>query len=74
VNESGEAVFHLDPSSVPADSGPYTFLILDPNGEVISRDLMPGGEVRLQGTPGQRFVLDQVRLGNRIIPFRRSGE
>jgi hypothetical protein len=39
---------------------------------VLSRELMPGGEVRLQGKPGQRFVLDQVRLGNRVLPFRRS--
>jgi type VI secretion system secreted protein VgrG len=72
VNDSGEAVFHLDPSSVPAGSGPYTFFILDPQGEVLSRELMPGGEVRLQGKPGQRFVLEQVRLGNRVLPFRRS--
>lgn len=72
VNDSGEAVFQLDPSSVPVGSGPYTFRILDPNGEVLSRDLMPGGQVRLQGKPGQRFVLEQVRLGQRLIPFRKS--
>ncbi len=74
VNESGEAAFRLDPGGVPVGSGPYTFVILAPNGEVLSRELMPGGQVRLQGKPGERFVLDAVRLGKRMLPFKRSSE
>lgn len=69
-----EAVFRLDPTVSAGDAGTYTFVILAPDGERLEREVAPGGEVRLQGRPGDRFVLDEVRQGERVVQVRRRRE
>jgi hypothetical protein len=59
VGESGEAVFRLDAGSA-APGNTYTFVIAAPDGERLEREVVPGGEVRLQGRPGDRFLLVEV--------------
>jgi type VI secretion system secreted protein VgrG len=74
VGESGEAVFRLDTAGV-APGTPFTFVIAAPDGERLEREIVPGGEIRLQGRPGERFGLVEVlRNGVRVATQKRGGE
>jgi type VI secretion system secreted protein VgrG len=73
VDASGEAVFRLDPTGV-APASAFTFVIAAPDGERLEREIVPGGEIRLQGQPGERFVLVEVLRNGVRVATERSGE
>jgi len=75
VDEDGEAVFVLDPAGLPPGEA-HTFVIAAPDGERLEREVLPGGEIRLRGRPGERFVLVEVRSQGRRVRTRdrESGE
>lgn len=58
---SGQVRFHVEPPE--GTSGPLTFVIATPTGEVVERTGNADNEVTLEGRPGQSFTLIDVRRG-----------
>jgi hypothetical protein len=70
VGETGEAVFRLDSAGIPPGS-PFVFVIGTPEGERLEREIVPGGEIRMKGRPGDRFVLIEARRDGKVVKTRK---
>jgi type VI secretion system secreted protein VgrG len=68
---SGQAVVKLDQRFLQG-TGPYTLVVQMPNGSLVEHPINPGGQVVLEGKPGEQFLIVELRQGALPVPVRRE--
>lgn len=66
-NATGDATFRVLPENLPKGTQSVTLVISTPGGEVVEKECPVGGEITLQGRPGDRFTLLDVKVGDRSV-------
>jgi phage baseplate assembly protein gpV len=69
--ETGAAIVRLDPRFLEG-TGPYTLVVQMPDGTVKEYPVAPGGEVVVEGSAGDQFVLVELRHGDRPVAVKRE--
>lgn len=70
-DKKAAAVVRLDPRFLEG-TGPYTLVVQMPDGSVNEYPVQPGGEVAIEGRPGDTFMFVELRLGERPVAVRRK--
>jgi hypothetical protein len=69
-SEAGSAVVRLDRRFLEGTG--YTLVVQMPDGTMKEHPIEPGGEVVLEGNPGDRFMIVEVRRGETPVAVRRE--
>jgi len=69
-SKSGVVTFTVLPDHLPKGTRTVTLVISTPGGEVVERECAVGGSVSLEGHPGERFTLLDMKIGDTSLTVR----